>query len=101
MGQEHTEGCCEHKNCYITFDMTSKEDVFTYFIMDKDEVQENNEPYKRKTWEQAAEEDTIYVFCKIHSDSLLEYMDEHEGEVSLNYMENIVKEPHFGSKYVR
>lgn len=102
MTEIHDEGCCEHKNCYITFDMSSKDpDLFTYFIMHKEDGQEETEEiteYPQESWEQAAEDDTIYVFCRIHSDALLDHFHKIDGNISLNYLESIVKDPHFGDE---
>lgn len=85
---------CEHKNCYINFDLASKDpDVYTYFVMDKPTSDGDPELTDEKI-DIAANEDRVYVFCNIHSKALLEYIQKH-GEVTMDYIESIVKAPHF------
>lgn len=96
------EGCCEHQNCYITFDMSSKEpDIFTHFIMDEGGFQEKSDEEEKDSWERATKADRIYTFCKIHSEALLNHLEIVNGNVSIDYMESIVKSPHFGDEYGR
>lgn len=102
MKELQEEGCCEHKNCYITFDIASKdEDLFTYFIIDEDESKEKLSQIDKTPWERAAEADVIYLFCKIHSDALINHFASTDTPASLSYLESIVKSPHFGDGYVR
>lgn len=103
MKELRDEGCCEHKNCFITFDMKAPDpDLFTYFIIDdgKDQGKKENET-EEQSWARAVELDLIYVFCQIHSQSLVEYMEEMKGHTSIAYIESIVKDPHFGDSYGR
>ncbi len=90
--------CCEHRNCYINFDLASKDpDIYTYFVMDKEGSDNEEGDLDNAKIARAAQEDRVYIFCKIHSESLLEYIQEH-GEITLEYMERIIKDPHFGGE---
>jgi hypothetical protein len=69
--------------------------LYKYFIAEhKDSSIEDIEDISDKIINKAVKEDRVYLFCRIHSQEIIDY-GEQNGGVSIDYLESVIKYPHF------